>query len=145
MNRDATMNSETTMARPAGFFVPVDSSASVEMPSNPRKLSTAIESAAAMSGALTSSEFQIGVVLQPTLGSESPLMARTAMTTKITTNTNSMAKNTRLAIFSESTPSRLITVLTMTNTMAHTHRGVPGNRPTIDSAANTYSNVGISR
>ena len=48
MNRDATMNSETTMARPAGFLLPVDSSASVEMPSNPRKLSTAIDSAAAI-------------------------------------------------------------------------------------------------
>jgi hypothetical protein len=42
MNRNATMNSETTMARPARFFLPVDSSANVEMPSNPRKLSTAI-------------------------------------------------------------------------------------------------------
>ena len=98
-----------------------------------------------MSGALTVSGFQIGEVLQPTLGSESPLMARTAMITKITTNTNSMAKNTRLAIFSESTPSRLITVLTTTNTIAHSHRGVPGNRPIIDSAANTYSRVGTSR
>src|ERR1700682_467480 len=141
MNRNATMNSETTMARPAGFFVPVDSSARVEMPSNPRKLSTAIDNAAAMSGALTVSEFQIGVVLQPMLGSESPLMARTAMTTKITTKTNSMAKKTRFAIFSESTPSRLITVLTTTNAIAHTQRGALGNRPIMDSAASTESSV----
>ena len=139
------MNSEPTMARPAGFCLPVDSSASVEMPSKPRKLSTAIDSAVAISGALTGSGFQIGVVLQPTLGSESPLMARTAMTTKITTKTSSIARNTRLAIFSESTPSRLITVLTTTNTIAHSQRGVPGNSPIIDSAANTYSSVGTNR
>ena len=139
------MNSEPTIARPAGFRFPVDSSASVEIPSKPRKLSTAIDSAAAISGALTSSGFQIGVVLQPTLGSEPPLIARNAMYTKITTKTNSIARNTRLAIFSESTPSRLITVLTMTNTIAHSQRGVPGNRPIIDSAANTYSSVGTSR
>src|SRR4029077_14946715 len=133
------MNSEPNTARHAGFFLPVDSSASVEMPSKPRKLSTAIDNAEAINGALTTSGFQIGVVLQPTLGSESPLMARTAMTTKMTRKTNSMARNTRLAIFSESMPSRLITVLTMTNTIAHNHRGVPGNNPIIDSAANTYS------
>ncbi len=65
MNRNATMNSAPIIARPAGFFLPVDSSASVEIPSKPRKLSTAIDSAAAISGALTVSEFQIGVVLQP--------------------------------------------------------------------------------
>jgi len=72
-------------------------------------------------------------------------MARTAMTTKITTKTSSIARNTRLAIFSESTPSRLITVLTTTNTRAHSHRGVPGNSPIIDSAANTYNSVGTNR
>jgi hypothetical protein len=115
------------------------------MPSKPRKLSTAIDSAAAINGALTVSGFQIGVVAQCTSGSESPLMARTAMTTKSTTKTNSMARNTRLAIFSESTPSKLITVLTTTNTIAHIHRSVPGNKPIIDSAANTYNSVGTSR
>lgn len=45
------MNGEPIMVRPAGFFLPVDSSASVEIPSKPRKLSTAIDSAAAISGA----------------------------------------------------------------------------------------------
>src|SRR4051812_4392232 len=133
-NRNATMNSDTIIARPAGFFLPVDSSARVEIPSKPRKLSTAIDNAAAMRGALTTSEFQIGVVLQPTLGRLWPLMARTAMITKMTTKTNSIAKKTRLAIFSESMPSRLMTVLTTTNTIAHIQRGVPGNRPIIDSA-----------
>ncbi|MDF2825391.1 MAG: hypothetical protein K0R68_2799 [Mycobacterium sp.] len=64
-------------------------------------------------------------------------MARTAITTKITTNTNSIARNTRLAHFSDSMPSRLMIVLTTTNTMAHSQRGVSGNSPIIDSAANT--------
>lgn len=72
-------------------------------------------------------------------------MARTAMTTKMTRKINSMARNARLAIFSESTPSRLMIVLTMTNTIAHIHRGVLGNRPIIDSAAKTYSSVGTNR
>jgi hypothetical protein len=133
------------IARPAGFFFPVDSSASVEMPSNPRKLSTAMDRALAIRGAVTVFESQIGSVLQPTLGRLSPLIARTAITTKMTTNTNSMARNTRLAIFSEPIPARLMIVLTTTNTMAHNHRGVPGNSPIIDSAANTYSRVGTSR
>ncbi|BBZ75322.1 hypothetical protein MANY_06590 [Mycolicibacterium anyangense] len=79
MNRKATMNSEPIIALPAGFFLPVDSSARVEIPSNPRKLSTAIDSAEAIRGALTVPGFQIGVVLQPTLGNDPPLMARTAM------------------------------------------------------------------
>ena len=115
----------------------MDSSASVEIPSKPRKLSTAIDSAAAISGALTTSGFQMGVELQPTFGSEPPLMARTAMTMKITRNTNSMARKTRLATFGESIPSRLMTVLTRTKTIAHIHRGVVGNSPIMDSAANT--------
>ena len=34
-------------------------------------------------------------------------------------------------------PARLITVFTSTKTIAHNHRGVPGNRPIIDSAAKT--------
>ena len=133
------------IARPAGFFRPVDSSASVEIPSKPRKLSTAIDRAAASRGALTVFGSQIGVVLQPTLGSDWPLMARTAMTTKITTKTSSIARKTRLAIFSEPMPARLMMVLTTTNTMAHNQRGVPGNKPIIDSAANTYSSVGTNR
>jgi hypothetical protein len=89
--------------------------------------------------------FQIGSVLQPTSGREPPLIACTAMTTKITTNTNSMARKTRLAIFSESMPARLMMVLTTTKTIAQSHRGVPGNSPIIDSAAKTYSSVGTSR
>ena len=145
MNRKATRNSAPIIALPAGLRLPVDSSASVEIPSKPRKLSTAIDSAAAINGALTVSGFQIGVVLQCTLGNESPLMARTAITTKITTKASSSARNNRFAIFSELIPSRLITVLTRTNTSAHIHRCVPGNKPIIDSAANTYSSVGISR
>ncbi len=72
-------------------------------------------------------------------------MARNPMTRKIATKTNSMARNTRLAIFNEPMPARLMTVLTTTNTIAHNQRGVPGNRPIIDSAANTYSSVGTSR
>ena len=136
-NRNATTNSAMIIARPAGFFRPVDSSASVEMPSKPRKLRTAMDSALAIRGAVTELESQMGRVLQPTLGRDCPLMARTAMTTKTTTKTSSMARNTRLAIFSRLIPARLMIVLTTTNTIAHTHRGLPGNSPTIDSAAKT--------
>ena len=56
-----------------------------------------------------------------------------------------MARNTRLAIFSEPIPARLMTVLTTTKMIAHNQRGVPGNSPIIDSAAKTYSSVGTSR
>ncbi|CAN5465312.1 hypothetical protein BH09ACT7_BH09ACT7_51920 [soil metagenome] len=62
-------------------------------------------------------------------------MARTAITTKITTKTSSMARKIRLATFSVPTPSRLMMVLT--KTIAHSYRGVDGNSPTIDSAAKT--------
>ncbi len=60
-NRKATTKSAMIIARPAGSCVPVDSSASVEMPSKPRKLSTAIDRAAAIRGALTVLGSQIGV------------------------------------------------------------------------------------
>ena len=71
------MNSAMIIARPAGFRRPVDSSASVEMPSKPRKLSTAIDSAAAISGALTRRRSSRSAsVLQPTSGSVPPLIAR---------------------------------------------------------------------
>jgi len=45
MNSTATMSSALTMAVPAAFRPPVASSASVEIPSKPRKLSTAMLSA----------------------------------------------------------------------------------------------------
>ena len=135
--RKATTNSAMIMARPAGFLRPVDSSASVEMPSKPRKLSTAIDSAVAIRGAVTVLGVPDRQRAPAHVGQDCPLIARTAMTMKITTNTSSMARNTRLASFSELMPSRLMMVFTTTKTIAHNQRGVPGNRPTIDSAANT--------
>jgi len=58
MKSTATTSSAMIMARPPDLRSPVDSSAIVEMPSKPRKLSTAIESAVAMSAGLTLSASQ---------------------------------------------------------------------------------------
>jgi hypothetical protein len=133
----ATMNRAMIIALPAALRLPVDSSAMVEMPSKPRKLSTAIDRAPAMSGPLTLAESQSGAVFISAPGMVPLFSAVTAMMTKITMKTTSMARKTRFISLIDVMPSRLMTVLIATKISAHIQRGDSGKMPTIDSAANT--------
>ena len=117
----------------------------VEIPSKPRKLSTAMDSAEAISGPDTFSASQSGSRVSSAPGTVPEFSAVTAMTTKITMKTSSTARNTRFMTLMELIPSRLMTVLMATKTSAHIQRGVPGKMPIMDSAAKTYSRVGTSR
>src|SRR6218665_635117 len=137
MKQKATITRPIIIAMPAEFRLPVDSSAIVEMPSKPSKLRTAIESAGARSGPVILAGSQTGCVVTSAPGIVPAVSAVTEIMTKMTTNTSLIVKNTRFISLSEVMPARFTTVLIATKMSAQIQRGVPGNIPTMDSAAKT--------
>ena len=75
MKKKAARIRPSTIALPGARLPSVASSDIVEMPSKPRKLSTAIESADANSGAVITSGFQIGLMLHSPPGIVPPFSA----------------------------------------------------------------------
>jgi hypothetical protein len=90
-----------------------------------------------MSGPVTLLESQTEAVVNSAPGMVPLLRAITAMITKITMNTTSMARKMRLSSLSEEIPRRFTTVLMATKIRAQIQRADPGKIPIIDSAANT--------
>src|SRR5450631_17015 len=125
MNKTPTNTSDNTVARPTASSLPQLSSASVEIPSKPRKDSTAIEVAPATVDIENTRGSYMGLNVRPPAPAP-PYKPISPRTTNSASVTNSIASMYRLTRAVNSIPSKLTTALNEMKPASQIHAGTAG-------------------